>query len=150
MGDTPDYVNGQPKPKPNDGASMHTLVIKDIEQRKQYGLNKYDSLLQTFNGRNFLQDAYEEVQDLIVYLKGSLEEQRIVALLFRDVLKGYVHLYDQLYPDNSEQVIITAGNLPGWIVDTHREVLGDRFEYLESGKTDSGSDGRVSEGSSGA
>jgi hypothetical protein len=75
MGDTPDYEQGQPKPIPNELPSVHDLVSKDMQDRKAYGLRKYDSYLQAFNGRNFLQDAYEEALDLVCYLRGALEEQ---------------------------------------------------------------------------
>jgi len=50
-----------------------------MAERKQFGLRKYNSLLQPFNGRSFTQDAYEEVLDLAVYLRGKLEEERMQA-----------------------------------------------------------------------
>lgn len=51
-------------------------MIADIEERKNLGLRKYGTLLQPFNGRSFLLDAYEEVLDLAVYLRGKIEEER--------------------------------------------------------------------------
>lgn len=132
MADTADYEHGQPKPVPNNGPSMHTLVIKDIEERREYGLKKYDSLLQTYNGRNFLQDAYEEVQDLIVYLKGSLEEQKRAADIFERFLTGYVFLYNKTYPERQNDVMVSLSDLPGWMREVFERVLGDRFEYTES------------------
>lgn len=131
MGDTPDYENGQPKPVPNSYSSMHDLVVADVEKRKQYGLKKYDSLLQPFNGRDFLQDAYEEVHDLIVYLRGAKEELSIVKFFIREVLTGYIELYDEHYPDKKNEVVVHASGMPGWLVEIYREVLGDRFEYTE-------------------
>lgn len=74
MSDKPDYVNGEPKPIINDGPSMHDLVIADMNHRKQFGLNKYKTILQANNGRNAIQDAYEEVLDLAVYLRQVIEE----------------------------------------------------------------------------
>lgn len=67
---------GQPAPEPNDGASMHDLVIADMASRKEFGLAKYQSLLQAHNGRDALQDAYEESLDLVVYLRQEIEERR--------------------------------------------------------------------------
>lgn len=74
-----DPERDQVAPTPNDGPSCHDLVIKDLEERKQFGLRKYGSLLQPNNGRSFLQDAYEEALDLCAYLRGKLEEERRVA-----------------------------------------------------------------------
>jgi hypothetical protein len=68
---------GEPSPVPNDSPSMHDLVIADIQSRKDFGLAKYGSILQAFNGRDGLKDAYEEVIDLIVYLRQKLEEEKL-------------------------------------------------------------------------
>lgn len=129
MGDKPDYVNGEPKPIPNNGPSMHDLVSKDLQERKDYGLNKYDSLLQAFNGRNFLQDIYEEMQDGIVYLRGALAEQEAVSNYVRKLLTGWAKMYAVLYPEDGPPVIEVKDNLPGWMVKIHEEVLGDGFIY---------------------
>lgn len=77
MGDVRDPNRDQVLPTPNDGPSCHDLVILDLEERKAFGLKKYDSLLQPNNGRSMLQDAYEEVLDLAAYLRGALEEARL-------------------------------------------------------------------------
>lgn len=69
----------QVAPVHNDQPSCHDLVIEDMRERKQFGLKKYSTELQPFNGRSFLQDAYEEVLDLAVYLRGKLEEERQLA-----------------------------------------------------------------------
>lgn len=65
---------GEPPPEHNDGPSMHDLVIKDMEARKAFGLSKYGTILQAFNGRHALKDAYEELLDLLVYLRQFLYE----------------------------------------------------------------------------
>jgi len=76
MSDKRDPERDQVAPIPNDGPSCHDLVREDLLERKEHGLRKYDSLLQPNNGRSMLQDAYEEVLDLAVYLRGALEEER--------------------------------------------------------------------------
>jgi hypothetical protein len=76
MSDVADYVNGEPEPIKNDGPSIHDLVVNDMIQRKWHGRNKYGTFLQAHNGRNALQDAYEEVLDLAVYLKQKIEEEK--------------------------------------------------------------------------
>lgn len=76
MSDTRDPDRDQVEPTPNDNPSCHDLVIADMAERKAFGLRKYNSLLQAHNGRSFTLDAYEEVLDLAVYLRGKLEEER--------------------------------------------------------------------------
>ena len=89
----------QPAPKHNDGPSMHDLVVKDLLSRepqwdlsvgsgrhirdqvaddllarKEFGLSKYGTHLQTGNGRSFLLDLYQEQQDAVCYARGRLLE----------------------------------------------------------------------------
>ena len=52
------------------------LVIRDMEDRVKLGLSRYGKYLTTNNGRNALQDAYEEALDLCMYLRQRLEEER--------------------------------------------------------------------------
>lgn len=54
-----------------------TLVQEDIEKRIQKGEKEYGERLRPFNGRNALLDAYEEVLDLVVYLKQELIEKEL-------------------------------------------------------------------------
>ena len=51
------------------------LVIEDILERKKMGIKKYGTPLLPFNGRDALQDAYEEALDLCQYLKQAIEER---------------------------------------------------------------------------
>ena len=44
----------QPLPVVNDGPSVQDLVIADIEQRKQLGIERYGTELQPLNGRDTL------------------------------------------------------------------------------------------------
>lgn len=98
---------GEPAPKPNNLPSMHDLVIEDMQTRRTFGLEKYGTLLQPFNGRNALKDAYEEVLDLAVYLRQKLYEmeplpQRPELLKRRCYCGGpeeqiYGHVYGEGY-----------------------------------------------------
>lgn len=139
MGDKPDYEHGQPKPVPNDGKSMHDLVSLDLQERKAYGLNKYQSLLQACNGRNFLQDLYEELQDAIVYTRGALQEQELVKFFVRSLLKAYVEVYDSAYPEDTDSILLRARKLPGWLESVVREELGDRFGFEYFADSEDGS-----------
>jgi len=64
----------EPDPIPNDSPSMHDLVIEDLKERKQFGLDKYNTTLQAFNGRRARIDKYQELLDAVVYSKQEIEE----------------------------------------------------------------------------
>lgn len=59
----------------NSRPPVFLRVMRDITDRVIAGINKYGTPLQPFNGRNALRDAYEEAQDLTMYLAQALEEQ---------------------------------------------------------------------------
>jgi len=66
----------QPNPKSTKGAPIWDLVIADMHARDHVGRQKYGTPLQAHNGRDVLQDAYEEALDLAVYLRQAIEERR--------------------------------------------------------------------------
>lgn len=68
-------VRDEPPPIPNDRPCIQDLVIADIERRKQVGFERYGTLLQPFNGRDALMDAYAEALDLCQYLRQAIEER---------------------------------------------------------------------------
>jgi hypothetical protein len=65
----------QPLPVVNGRDDIQTMVIADIEARRQVGIQRYGTALQAHNGRDMLRDAYEEALDLAVYLRGVIEER---------------------------------------------------------------------------
>lgn len=75
----PQAVHGkhsdQPMPIKRDGPCIQDMVIRDIEGRKALGIERYGTLLQPFNGRDALRDAYEEALDLCQYLRQAIEER---------------------------------------------------------------------------
>lgn len=62
-------------PKPNDSEPVANQVMHDLHRRKVFGIKKYGVPLQANNGRDALQDAYEEALDLCCYLKQKLLEE---------------------------------------------------------------------------
>lgn len=56
-----------------------TTIEEDVEQRLKKGLETYGNYLAPFNGRNALQDAYEEKLDELAYLAQKLMEDEISA-----------------------------------------------------------------------
>jgi hypothetical protein len=49
-------------------------MIADVEARKAIGIERYGTPLQAFNGRDVLQDLYEELIDAATYTKQALIE----------------------------------------------------------------------------
>jgi hypothetical protein len=68
-------VGDQPLPAVNDSPDIQSMVVADIIQRRQVGIERYGTALQAHNGRDMLRDAYEEALDLAIYLRGCLEER---------------------------------------------------------------------------
>jgi len=66
---------GQPLPIPNKFPEIWKLVIIDMNHRNEFGISKYQTALQPFNGRDALKDAYEEILDAAVYLKQAIYER---------------------------------------------------------------------------
>lgn len=65
----------QPNPTKNDLPAVWDLVLKDIADRDQVGLQRYGTRLQPLNGRDALVDAYQEALDLVVYLRQAIYER---------------------------------------------------------------------------
>lgn len=66
----------QDQPMPHSGQhDIINAVCEDIQARGEYGLQRYGTRLQAFNGRDALIDAYQEALDLAIYLKQMLIER---------------------------------------------------------------------------
>lgn len=62
-------------PVKNNLPCIQDLVVNDINARKKVGIERYGTVLQPFNGRSALMDAYQEALDLAIYLKQLLYEE---------------------------------------------------------------------------
>lgn len=62
--------DSQPSPviRPGD-EDVQSQVIADIEERRRLGIARYGTALQPFNGRDVLTDIYEELLDLLIYMR---------------------------------------------------------------------------------
>ena len=78
-------MSEQPDPTPNDGTPIWDLVIEDMRTRDYHGRKQYGVPLQPFNGRDALQDAYEEALDLVVYLRQAIEERQLRAVELTEI-----------------------------------------------------------------
>lgn len=72
-------MNLQPDPIPNDREDIQTLVMRDMASRREHGIQTYGMALQAHNGRDALQDAYEEALDLCMYLRQAIEERKSIT-----------------------------------------------------------------------
>ena len=68
-------LTGQQMPIVNDKPILQEMVIEDMAKRLELGIERYGTGLQADNGRDMLQDAYEEALDLCVYLRGIMYER---------------------------------------------------------------------------
>ena len=69
-------VSPLPDPIPNNSKPVWEMVIEDMKARDNFGRQRYGTPLQIGNGRNFLIDAYQEALDLVVYLRGIIEQEK--------------------------------------------------------------------------
>ncbi len=69
-------MSEQPPPVPSARQPVWEMVIADMEKRNRVGTERYGTPLQAFNGRDALQDAYEEALDLAAYLRQAIEERK--------------------------------------------------------------------------
>lgn len=65
----------QPAPVATDGALVKDVVIADIEELCARRALKYGTHLQAHNGRDALQDLYEELVDAALYIKQLIMER---------------------------------------------------------------------------
>ena len=68
-------IQDQPAPTHNALTPVWDLVIQDMQERNQVGIQRYGTPLQPFNGRDALVDAYQEALDLAVYLRQAIAER---------------------------------------------------------------------------
>ena len=106
----------QPLPVPNNGPSMHDLVIEDLDrwpvrssvrdgirellaERKRIGFERYGSYLQAGNQRDWLRDLREELADALVYARQGLEEADPVPVPdpgYAEVFRAYQRIMSAL------------------------------------------------------
>lgn len=127
MSKLPGVDEHQPAPIKNENRAIQDLVIEDlqtwvsnarwrvigdIQARKEVGLQRYGTLLQAYNGRDALMDAYQEALDLAQYLKQAIVEGDLrMMVLYNDSLRIACHLRNAI-EDRNERTPATLGD-PG-------------------------------------
>lgn len=70
-----DLIHEQQPPKKSTG-DVWLLVLKDMEERRLHGIEKYGVPVQPHNGRDPLIDLYQELLDACVYIRQEIEQRR--------------------------------------------------------------------------
>ena len=110
----------QPQPPPVHGKdSVTDAVIEDLQKRREGGLVKYGMELQTWNGRSFLVDAYQELLDAALYIRGELMEQGDRSLALQK-LRSAIHILLHVHS----------------VADKHREWLRDAILLVDQAVKD--------------
>lgn len=71
----PQREGDQQLPKPNNKPAIQDLVMQDMLARKLLGQQRYGTPLQPHNGRDMMQDLYEELLDACNYIRGAIYER---------------------------------------------------------------------------
>lgn len=53
---------------------LRDLMTREMEARREIGLDRYKHPVQTGNGRNFVIDLFQELMDALVYFEGWIAE----------------------------------------------------------------------------
>lgn len=85
MSETRDPESDQPLPVPGQ-QNVQDAMVAATRQREQFGKAKYGTSLMTHNGRDALQDAWEESADLFAYLTQALLERNAAKDTLRELL----------------------------------------------------------------
>lgn len=66
----------QPMPTGGTGPDIFDLVIRDFQERNALGLRTYGTTLRARDGRINMIDLYQELLDVIVYMRKEMEERK--------------------------------------------------------------------------
>lgn len=69
----------QPMPAGGTGSDIFDLVIADFQERNALGLRTYGVALRAHDGRINMIDLYQEMLDVVVYMRKEMEERKQTA-----------------------------------------------------------------------
>lgn len=95
----------QDAPIPNDREFAQDRAIRELTERRDYGVNLYGTGVQIGNGRRMSKDYREEIQDALVYATGlEMMDEELIKILthIRDM-----HSADDLLEDNCTVCLTT-------------------------------------------
>jgi hypothetical protein len=95
----------QMAPDQGYGFEIYQLVLKDVIERSEFGARKYGQPLRTTAAVDHLVNAYQELLDLLIYLRGEIHQRdQLVASAMdcldnRDLEMVLVRLAERLERD---------------------------------------------------
>lgn len=97
----PNYSIPEPSPVVTDEPSIHDLLIEHlskrklvspliphIRDRKDFGLQKYGTILQASNGRDHRNDIFQELLDALIYTQQGIERGDSQLIVLRSQLEN--------------------------------------------------------------
>jgi hypothetical protein len=125
------------QPLPTIGREcVQDRLVQMVLARKEIGISRYGSALMTHNGRDALQDAFEEAVDLAAYLTQlSMErddETRAVRRLL-NALTLWLDCWGRVGSEGADDLRAGAANAAGDVL----ALFIDRFAALDAAASDS-------------
>lgn len=108
-------------------ADDQSLVIADIEARRQVGIARYGQAHVPFNGRNTMLDAYEETLDFLVYQRSLLRLRETTKAEVTDIVAKVIR-ENEGDPFGYAEAIMDR--IADWAL---MQRLGDDYLYAYSG-----------------
>lgn len=109
-----DREGDQPMPTINDSPAIQELVMIDLMLRMQVGISRYGTALQAFNGRDGLQDVYEELLDATTYMRQVMEERWAFGRMIDDLV-AFVDAQDDAPAKLKDEVKLKLTQLRGML-----------------------------------
>jgi len=113
-------IKDQPNPK-GIGNPVQKMVIKDIEDRLNLGIERYGEALKVFNGRNALIDLYQELIDAAIYIRQVIEEE----CLLHNQLKM---LFNAIDSKDCDTIKDTMNRLREYVCDNKKSTQDFKIE----------------------
>ena len=119
-----------------------TLLIRDIEQRRQVGIARYRQGHRPFNGRDTLKDLYEEQLDFLVYLRSIVrmaeaDREALIEVvgqaLRTDLAANFGSEVDGVTVDDVANGFaeVAVDRIMGWVASEHFD-HESTFRYVDS------------------
>lgn len=108
-----------------DPAQVDDFVLygRDIEARRQVGIERYGQAHRPFNGRSTLLDAYEEVLDTGLYLRSLLRQAEADREALIEVIES-AFISQGLVPEDmsyAEIAEVAVDRIMGWVVGQRQD-----------------------------
>ena len=106
------------QPLPTGGQRcVQDLVIEAMQESKRVGMERYGSVLMTFNGRKGIQDIAEEARDLMVYATQIEAEAQADRATLIDVVAQEIRVRDGNHTMGAGALATVAVDaIMGWVI----------------------------------